>query len=114
MHWMLLMLSYLAMPQNLLPKILFLDIICLYFTYKTFNMKKTSTKNRNTSTNVSGRNARTVNRASVYEPISDNIYFDGYSYRVRVSVDGVKHSRNFSNKKAAIAFKRQASAWRAA
>ena len=67
-------------------------------------MKKTATKNRN---------ARTVNRVSVYEPISDNIYYDGYSYRVRVSVDGVKHSRNFSNKKAAVAFKRQATAWRA-
>jgi len=104
MSWLLLLLSYLAMPQNLLPKILFLDIICLYFTYKTFNMKKTATKNRTT---------RTVNRASVYEPIMDNIYFDGYSYRVRVSVDGVKHSRNFSNKKAAVAFKRQATAWRA-
>ena len=104
MSWLLLLLSYLAMPQILLPKILFLEVICLYFTYKTFNMKKTATKNRN---------ARTVNRASVYEPIMDNIYFDGYSYRVRVSVDGVKHSRNFSNKKAAVAFKRQATAWRA-
>ena len=103
MSWLLLLLSYLAMPQNLLPKILFLEVICLYFTYKTFNMKKTATKNRN---------ARTTNRASVYEPITDNIYFDGYSYRVRVSVDGVKHSRNFSNKKAAVAFKRQATAWR--
>ena len=90
--------------QNLLHQILFLEILCLYFTYKTINMKKTATKNRNN---------RTVNRTSVYEPISNNIYYDGYSYRVRVSVDGVKHSRNFSNKKAAIAFKRQATAWRA-
>lgn len=40
-----------------------------------------------------------------YVPITDNIYHDGYSYRVRVSVNGVKHSRNFTNKRKAVQYR---------
>lgn len=41
-----------------------------------------------------------------YEFISDNVYYDGTSYRVRVSVNGNRVSKNFSSKKAAFAFRK--------
>ncbi len=41
-----------------------------------------------------------------YEFISDNVYYDGTSYRVRVSVNGNRISKNFSSKKAALAFRK--------
>jgi hypothetical protein len=47
---------------------------------------------------------KTTNRQTVttYVPVSDNIYHDGSSYRVRVSVNGTKYSKNFSSKRKAI------------
>jgi len=91
--------------KKILPFIFLIQLFCLSFTYKTIYMKKVATtKNRST---------RAKTRASVYEPVSRNIYFDGFSYRVRISVDGVKQSRNFSSKKAATAFRRQAELSRA-
>lgn len=56
-------------------------------------MKKTATKNRRTKT--------------TYVPVSSNVYFDGSSYRVRVSVEGTKYSKNFSSKRNAIAYRNQ-------
>lgn len=53
-------------------------------------MKKTATKTRRNS----------------YEPVSNNIYYDGTSYRVRVSVNGEKYSKNFSSKKQAFAYRK--------
>jgi hypothetical protein len=44
---------------------------------------------------------------SNYTRTGNNIYFDGYSYRVRVSVDGVRYSRNFSTKKAAMEYRKK-------
>jgi hypothetical protein len=44
---------------------------------------------------------------TTYTPVSNNIYHDGSSYRVRVSVDGTKYSKNFSSKKQAIAFRNE-------
>lgn len=41
-----------------------------------------------------------------YEFISDNVYYDGTSYRVRVSVNGKRQSKNFSSKKAALKFRK--------
>jgi hypothetical protein len=35
------------------------------------------------------------------------VYHDGSSYRVRVSVNGTKYSKNFSNKKTAITYRNQ-------
>ena len=61
-------------------------------------MKKSATT-RKTSTRRSTK--------TVYEPITNNIYFDGFSYRVRVSVNGTKYSRNFSSKKTATTFRNQ-------
>ncbi len=43
---------------------------------------------------------------TTYVPVSHHIYYDGYSYRVRASVNGVKHSANFSSKKKAFEFRR--------
>lgn len=54
-------------------------------------MKKTATKTRSTT---------------IYVPVSNNIYYDGTSYRVRVSVNGEKYSKNFSSKKQAFAYRK--------
>ena len=54
-------------------------------------MKKTTNKTRTTKT--------------TYVPVSNNVYHDGSSYRVRVSINGEKFSKNFSNKKKAITFR---------
>lgn len=54
-------------------------------------MKKTTNTARRTKT--------------IYVPVSSNVYYDGGSYRVRAIVDGVKHSKNFSNKKTAIQYR---------
>jgi hypothetical protein len=44
---------------------------------------------------------------TTYEAVSNNIYYDGSSYRVRVSVKGVKHSKNFPSKRAAVVYRNQ-------
>lgn len=45
--------------------------------------------------------------SNTYEAVSKNIYFDGTSYRVRVSVNGTKHSKNFTSKRNAIQYRNQ-------
>jgi hypothetical protein len=57
-------------------------------------MKKTTNKTRRTP-------------KTTYVPVSNNVYHDGSSYRVRVSINGTKYSKNFSNKKTAITFRNQ-------
>ncbi len=52
-----------------------------------------------------GTNRKTT--ATTYVPVSSNIYYDGFSYRVRVSVEGMKHSKNFSSKKKAVQYRNQ-------
>ena len=42
---------------------------------------------------------------TTYVPVSNNVYLDGNSYRVRVSVEGTKFSKNFSNKRTAISYR---------
>lgn len=44
---------------------------------------------------------------TTYVPVSDNIYHDGSSYRVRVSVNGKKYSKNFSNKRKAVSYRNE-------
>lgn len=56
-------------------------------------MKKQSSTNRQTVT--------------TYVPVSDNIYHDGSSYRVRVSINGKKYSKNFSNKRKAVSYRNE-------
>lgn len=69
--------------------------------------EKPSTKKgggKKTATSVTTTNV--VTGGSVYLPISHHIYFDGYSYRVRASIGGVKYSQNFSSKKKAYEFRK--------
>lgn len=40
-----------------------------------------------------------------YQAIDRNIYYDGYSYRTRVTINGKVNSRNFSNVRAAKKFR---------
>ena len=61
-------------------------------------MKKTTTRSKKTA----ARRTKTT-----YVPVSNNVYFDGSSYRVRASVNGSKISKNFSNKRTAITFRNQ-------
>ena len=44
---------------------------------------------------------------TTYVPVSDNIYHDGSSYRVRVSINGTKYSKNFSSKKKAVQYRNE-------
>jgi hypothetical protein len=46
-------------------------------------------------------------RTTKYTAVSNNIYFDGSSYRVRATVNGEKHSKNFSSRKQAVAYRNQ-------
>ena len=59
----------------------------------------------NTGKKITNKNRRTPK--TTYVPVSNNVYHDGSSYRVRVSVNGTKYSKNFSNKKTAITFRNQ-------
>ena len=62
-------------------------------------MKKTTTSKMKKS---AARRAKTT-----YVAVTNNVYFDGSSYRVRASVNGSKISKNFSNKRTAITFRNQ-------
>ena len=44
---------------------------------------------------------------TTYRSVGRNIYFDGFSYRVRMSIDGVRYSKNFSSKKSAVQFRNE-------
>lgn len=49
----------------------------------------------------------TKTQVTIYEPVSKNVYFDGSSYRTRVSVNGKKYSKSFPSKKKAITYRNQ-------
>lgn len=61
---------------------------------------KQTTNSRTRKTAAARRTQKTT-----YEVIGNNIYFDGHSYRVRVSVKGTRISQNFSSKRKAITFR---------
>ena len=42
---------------------------------------------------------------TVYRSVGHHVYHDGYSYRVRVSINGTRFSQNFSSKKKAFAYR---------
>lgn len=48
---------------------------------------------------------QTRSTETTYRAVSNNVYFDGSSYRVRMSIDGIRYSKNFSSKKAALQFR---------
>lgn len=76
--------------------------------------KKTTKKSGNKSlskkltTNKKVNNKPTKGKTPVttYVPVSHHIYYDGFSYRVRASVNGVRYSQSFSSKKKAFAFRK--------
>lgn len=49
----------------------------------------------------------TTSTATVYRAVDRNIYFDGSSYRTRVTVDGERYSKSFPSKKAAVQYRNQ-------
>jgi hypothetical protein len=51
------------------------------------------------------KTTKTRSTKTTYVPVSNNVYYDGNSYRVRVSVEGTKFSKNFSNKRTAITYR---------
>lgn len=52
------------------------------------------------------------NTVTIYVPVSEHIYYDGLSYRVRVTRDGIRTSKNFRNFKLASKFeKKLLSSW---
>jgi hypothetical protein len=67
-------------------------------------MTKTSSKKTSMK-----KTAKKVVRTTLttYVPVTDNIYHDGTSYRVRVVKNGTKISKNFSNKRKAVQFRNE-------
>lgn len=53
------------------------------------------------------KTTNTTGTKTNYTPVSNNVYHDGYSYRVRVSVKGQVISKNFSNKRKAIVYRNE-------
>lgn len=70
-------------------------------------MSKNNTKVVNTTTE--NRTITNPNNTpkTTYVSISDNIYHDGTSYRVRMCINGTKHSKNFSSKRKAVIYRNQ-------
>jgi ribosomal protein L28 len=65
---------------------------------------------KNNTTKVSkrtGSSATKKTRRTTYVAVTNNVYHDGTSYRVRVSVNGMKFSKNFSSKRKAIAYRNE-------
>lgn len=48
-----------------------------------------------------------MKRENDYRQVGKNVYYNGSSYRVRVSVNGIRMSKNFTTKKDALAYRRQ-------
>lgn len=44
---------------------------------------------------------------TIYVPATDHIYYDGLSYRVRVTRDGVRRSENFRSFHKALNYKKK-------
>jgi hypothetical protein len=45
------------------------------------------------------------NTKTMYIRVTDNVYYDGLSYRVRLQKDNIKFSRNFKSIKLALSYK---------
>jgi len=44
---------------------------------------------------------------TVYSAVAENVYFNGHSYRARITVGGLCNSRNFTSKTAAIRWRNE-------
>jgi len=56
---------------------------------------------------TTSQSKKTNQTKTTYRSVGRNIYFDGFSYRVRMSIDGVRYSKNFSSKKSAVQFRNE-------
>jgi hypothetical protein len=55
---------------------------------------------------TSSRTTRTrTTTKTTYVPVATNVYFDGNSYRVRMTRNGQKFSKNFTSKRNAISYR---------
>ena len=60
-----------------------------------------------TTTSRMKKSATRQTPKTIYVPVASNVYYDGGSYRVRATVNGVKHSKNFSNKRKAVSYRNE-------
>jgi len=67
---------------------------------------------RTQSRSQRNRSTQTSNDAT-YTSVAKNIYRDGSSYRARVSVNGIRESRNFRTKREAVQWRNEMIAERA-
>lgn len=96
-------------------------------TQRTPKTKTTSRSKKSTTpvaTTTPKRTTKTIQRTKVatttpqnntenYSSVAKNIYRDGSSYRARVSVNGIRSSRNFRTKREAIQWRNEMIAGRA-
>jgi hypothetical protein len=81
-------------------------------TTRTQSRSKRSTQTTNDSRSQRSRSTQTSNDAT-YTSVAKNIYRDGSSYRARVSVNGIRESRNFRTKREAVQWRNEMIAERA-
>lgn len=79
----------------------------------TSRTQKSTTTNSASSRNRKSTTTTTNNSGSSYASVAKNIYRDGTSYRARVSVNGIRESRNFRTKREAIEWRNRMVAERA-
>ena len=53
------------------------------------------------------KTARRATPKTIYVPVAQNVYYDGSSYRVRMTMNGTRVSKNFGSKKNAITYRNQ-------
>lgn len=72
-----------------------------------------SRSQRTTNNNSRSQRNSSTSTDSSYSTVAKNIYRDGSSYRARVSVNGIRQSRNFGTKREAIQWRNEMIADRA-
>jgi len=72
-----------------------------------------SRSQRTTNNNSRSQRNSSTSTDSGYSTVAKNIYRDGSSYRARVSVNGIRQSRNFGTKREAIQWRNEMIADRA-
>ena len=92
-------------------------------TTRTQSRSQRSTQTTNASRSQRSRSTQTTNDRSqrstqtsndaTYTSVAKNIYRDGSSYRARVSVNGIRESRNFRTKREAVQWRNEMIAERA-
>ena len=62
---------------------------------------------KKTTTSKMKKSATRTTAKTIYVSIGSNVYYDGSSYRVRMTVGGNRISKNFGSKRNAIAYRNQ-------